>query len=131
MIQLELMIRLFLGLLFGAIIGWEREKTLRPAGLRTHMLVCLGSTLATILSLQAFPESDQSRVAAAILTGMGFIGAGTILKTKDKVIGLTTAASLWTVSTIGIATGARFYLLAAITTLLAYVTLRLSKLEQV
>jgi putative Mg2+ transporter-C (MgtC) family protein len=129
-LELELVARLILGFVLSGIVGLEREVSLKPAGLRTHILVGLGSTLFTILSLDAFPGSDPSRVAAAIVVGIGFLGAGTIIKTKEKVIGLTTAATLWIVASIGVATGAGFYLLATIASILAFLVLKLDLFER-
>jgi putative Mg2+ transporter-C (MgtC) family protein len=130
-VELEPIIRLILGFVLSGVVGLEREVSLKPAGLRTHLLVGLGSTLLTILSLQAFPEgADPSRVAASIIVGIGFLGAGTIVKTQEKVIGLTTAATLWIVASIGVATGTGFYLLAIITTILAFFVLRLDIFER-
>ncbi len=128
--ELEFVARLLSGFLLSGLVGLEREVSLKPAGLRTHILVGLGSTLLTILSLRAFPGSDIARVAASIIIGIGFLGAGTIVKTTEKVIGLTTAASLWIVACIGIAIGAGFYLLAAVTTILAFIVLRLDIFEK-
>lgn len=130
-LELELVVRLILGFVLSGIVGLEREVSLKPAGLRTHVLVGLGSTLLTILSLQAFPGADPSRVAASIIVGIGFLGAGTILKTEEKIIGLTTAATLWIVASIGVATGAGFYLLAIVTTILAFFVLKLHIFERV
>lgn len=129
-VELEMTIKLLLAVLLGAIIGYEREMKRRPAGLRTHMLVSLGSALFTILSLNAFPGSDPARVAAGILVGIGFIGAGTVLQTREKVIGLTTAASLWVTSAIGMAVGVGFYLAAIITALVVFVTLWIKEMEK-
>ena len=123
--EIELVVRLILAFFLSGFVGFEREATHKPAGLRTHILVGLGSTLITILSLNAFPGSDSARVAASIIVGIGFLGAGTIIKTKQKVIGLTTAASLWITASIGMATGAGFYLIAIITTILSYLVLKL------
>ena len=130
-VEMEPVIRLILGFILSGIVGLEREVSLKPAGLRTHVLVGLGSTLLTILSLLAFQEADTSRVAASIIVGIGFLGAGTILKTEEKVIGLTTAATLWIVASIGVATGAGFYLLAILTTILAFCVLKLDIFERV
>jgi putative Mg2+ transporter-C (MgtC) family protein len=130
-VELESVIRLILGFILSGIVGLEREVSLKPAGLRTHVLVGLGSTLLTILSLLAFQEADTSRVAASIIVGIGFLGAGTILKTEEKVIGLTTAATLWIVASIGVATGAGFYLLAILTTILAFCVLKLDIFERI
>jgi len=130
-LELELVARLILGFVLSGLVGLEREVSLKPAGLRTHILVGLGSTLFTVLSLQAFPGSDPSRVAASIVVGIGFLGAGTIIKTKEKVIGLTTAATLWIVASIGVATGAGFYVLAIVATILAFSVLKLDIFERV
>jgi len=129
-LELELVVRLVLGFVLSGIVGLEREVSLKPAGLRTHVLVGLGSTLLTILSINAFPGADPSRVAASIIVGIGFLGAGTILKTEQKVIGLTTAATLWIVASIGVAAGTGFYLLAVIATILAFLVLKLDIFEK-
>ena len=128
--ELEYILRLLLALGLGAILGFERERVDKPAGLRTHILVSLGSCLFTILSLTAFPGSDPARIASYIVVGIGFIGAGTIIQTRERIIGITTAASLWIVASIGMATGAGLNLLAVTTTALAYLTLRLRVLEK-
>ncbi|HDD66460.1 MAG TPA: MgtC/SapB family protein [Nitrososphaeria archaeon] len=128
--ELELTLRLLLAFALGAVLGFERERVDKPAGLRTHILVSLGSCLFTILSLMAFPGSDPARVAAYIVAGIGFIGAGTILQTRERIVGITTAASLWVAASIGMAAGAGFYLLAIITTAMAYLTLSLKILER-
>jgi putative Mg2+ transporter-C (MgtC) family protein len=130
-VELELVVRLILGFVLSGIVGLEREVSLKPAGLRTHVLVGLGSTLLTVLSTDAFPGSDPSRIAASIIVGIGFLGAGTILKTEEKVIGLTTAATLWIVASIGVATGAGFYVLAIVTTILAFCVLKLDIFERI
>jgi putative Mg2+ transporter-C (MgtC) family protein len=129
-LEIELIARLVLGFVLSGIVGLEREVSLKPAGLRTHILVGLGSTLLTILSSQGFPNSDTSRIAASIVVGIGFLGAGTIIKTEQKVIGLTTAATLWIVSSIGIAAGSGHYLLAIAVTILAFLVLRLAIFEK-
>lgn len=129
-IELEFVARLILGFILSGFVGLEREVSLKPAGLRTHILVGLSSTLLTILSIDAFPGSDPARVAAAIIIGMGFVGAGTILKTGERVIGLTTAATLWTVVSIGVATGVGYYLLAIVVTALGFLVLKLSIFER-
>lgn len=99
-------IRLVLSVLLGALIGLERETHGRPAGLRTHILVCFGSTLFTISSYMiAGKQYDPARVTAQIVTGVGFLGAGTIIHQGSVIRGLTTAASIWTVAAIGVATG--------------------------
>ncbi len=124
-----MILKLLFSVFLGSLIGYERQIKAKPAGLRTHMLICLGSTLLTIISLTAFPNADTSRMAAYIIVGIGFIGGGTIFQFKEKVVGLTTAASLWVVASIGIAVGVGYYLLATIATLIVYIILRLSVLE--
>lgn len=129
-LELEFVFRLIMGFILSGLVGLEREVSLKPAGLRTHILVGLGSTLLTILSLNAFTGSDPARVAASIIIGIGFLGAGTIIKTKEKVIGLTTAATLWIVASIGVAIGAGFYILALVATILTFLVLRLAIFEK-
>jgi len=102
--------KLLLSVLLGGVIGYERELRDKPAGLRTHMLLAAGATVFTILSLDAFPGSESARVAAGIVAGVGFIGAGAIFMQKDRVIGITTAASLWVTASIGMAVAAGFYI---------------------
>ena len=120
--QSELALRLLMAAVMGGILGWERERRGRPAGLRTFMLVCMGSCLFTILGNHAFPGSDPSRVAANVLTGIGFIGAGTVFRqqgAEDRIRGLTTAAGLWVCAGIGMAVGTDLYWLGACATILA------------
>lgn len=128
--ELEFVLRIALAFIYGGIIGFERERVDRPAGLRTHILVALGSAQLTILSFYAFPGSDPARIAAAIVAGIGFIGAGTILQSRDKVTGITTAASLWVTASIGMAIGIGYYLVATIVVILTYITLKLKWLER-
>ncbi|MCW4032654.1 MAG: MgtC/SapB family protein [Candidatus Bathyarchaeota archaeon] len=128
--EFELIIRLFLALLLGALIGLERERGDKPAGLRTHILVSIGSAQFTILSFYAFPGSDPSRIAAYIVAGVGFIGAGTIIQTRDRVTGITTAATLWVASSIGMAVGIGFYSAAIIVAAISYMTLKLAWIEK-
>jgi putative Mg2+ transporter-C (MgtC) family protein len=118
--MLEMFIKLVLASLFGALIGLQREFKDRPAGLRTHTLVALASCLFTVISMTAFSfKADPSRIAANVAVGIGFIGAGTIIKQGNIIVGLTTAASLWTVSAIGVAVGSGQVLVGFISTLLA------------
>ena len=126
-LELELAGRLALGLILGAAIGFERELHRQPAGFRTHSLVALGSALFTIISAYGFAGSsvDPTRIAAQIVSGIGFIGAGTILQHRGNIRGLTTAASLWSVAAIGMAAGAGLLALALIGTLLILVVLSL------
>jgi putative Mg2+ transporter-C (MgtC) family protein len=130
-LQLELGMRLAAGLVLGAVIGFERELHRQPAGFRTHSLVALGAALFTIVSAHAFagPTVDPTRIAAQIVSGIGFIGAGTILQHRGSVRGLTTAASLWAVAAIGTAAGAGLLVMAVVGTALILVVLAL--LDQV
>ena len=114
----DLMLRLLVALALGAIVGLERERQERAAGLRTVTMVSLGSCLFTIIGAYGFANTDPSRVAAQIVTGIGFLGAGTIFLRKDLVRGLTTAATIWAVAAIGMAAGTARYFEAAFTTLL-------------
>ena len=125
----EQIVKLLLAVILSALIGWEREKNHKPAGLRTHILVCVGSTLITIVSVNYF-VNDPARIIAGIVTGIGFIGAGAIIAQGTKgVHGLTTAASLWVVAAVGISIGIGWYLLSVIGTVLIMLTLFLGKLE--
>jgi putative Mg2+ transporter-C (MgtC) family protein len=112
--ELELLLRVAIAGALGALVGWERELERQAAGFRTHALVALGSALFTMISANAFgAASDPARIAAQIVTGLGFIGAGTILRASEGgVRGLTTAASIWSVGAIGMAAGAGLYVLA-------------------
>ena len=112
------MLRLMVALILGAVVGLERERQERAAGLRTVTMVSLGSCLFTIVGAYGFANTDPSRVAAQIVTGIGFLGAGTIFLRKDLVRGLTTAATIWAVAAIGMAAGTSQYFIALFTTLL-------------
>src|ERR1700720_4444519 len=114
------MVRLTLAAVLGGIIGLERELKRKPAGLRTNMFICFGSAMFTILSNELAAEwgiGDHTRIAAQIIPGIGFIGAGSILHDKGGVSGLTTAATLFVVASIGMAAGAGMYLLAIFATM--------------
>jgi len=136
--QLMMLTRISFSILMGFGLGLERELTNKFAGLRTHILVCLGSCVFTILSIYAFPMAvdssnpqafgDPARIAAQILTGIGFIGGGTVLRHGSSVYGLTTAATLWVAAAIGMACGAGMLELSFITTLLSVVVLVLIRL---
>lgn len=126
--EYEIALRLFLACVFGGIVGFERERNDSPAGFRTHILVSLGSALIMVLSMYGFSDfdsgnKDPARLAAQVVSGIGFLGAGTILRDKTSVRGLTTAASLWVVAAIGLASGAGFYFSAFFVTLLVFLTL--------
>ncbi|WP_179190476.1 MgtC/SapB family protein [Candidatus Enterococcus mansonii] len=124
----EIIIRLCLAMLIGGVIGFERQYKNRPAGMRTHILVCMGATIIALIQVEIaanalqdatnHPElagvirSDQARLIAQVVSGIGFLGAGTIIVTKQSVTGLTTAASLWAVAGLGIAIGMGYYAIA-------------------
>ncbi len=127
----ELVARLVLAAFLGMLIGLEREFAGQPAGERTHALAALGSAAFALLSLEAFPEGDQARVAAGVVTGLGFLGAGMILQREDAVLGLTTAAGIWTVGAIGLAIGAGQYLLGLTAAALVGVILALERLFKI
>lgn len=136
--QLQIILQLILAALLGGLIGFQRKHVGKPAGMRTYALVCLGAALFTILSTLAFqsftqsPGFDPSRVAANIVVGIGFLGAGVIIFRTGKVQGLTTAAGLWVAAAIGMAVGVRFYLAAIFTALFAFFILSaFGKLEDV
>ena len=124
---LTLISRLTLACILGGAIGLQREGLNRPAGFRTHVLVALGAALIMLLSMYGFQEFgqlyDPGRLAAQVVSGIGFLGAGTIMREGVSIRGLTTAASLWVVAGIGLASGAGFYLSAVVTTVLVYLTL--------
>ncbi len=136
----EILIRLLLASFFGALIGLERERKDWAAGMRTHMMVSVGSCLIMIVSSFGFSDIlgsehvglDPSRVAAQVVSGIGFIGAGAILFSKQGTVrGLTTAAGLWTVAAIGLATGGGLYFAAGVTTIIALIILwALQPIEQ-
>jgi putative Mg2+ transporter-C (MgtC) family protein len=121
---IEILIKTVIIILLSGVIGLDRELKHKPAGLKTHILVGLGSTIFTLVSLYMYYEFqgkqgasvDPGRIAAQVVTGIGFLGAGTIMQSKGTITGLTTAASLWAVAGIGLAVGAGMYPLAVIST---------------
>ena len=121
----EIAARLILALVLGGLVGIERESMGRPAGFRTHILVSTGSALIMIVSAYAFIDraGDPARLAAQVVSGIGFLGAGTIMREGANVRGLTTAASLWTVAGLGLTVGAGFYFAAILGTILVVLTL--------
>lgn len=126
--EIELLRRMVVSIVLGGIIGLDRERGSHPAGFRTHILVCTGACLITIVSIQGFTPytngpSDPARLAAQIVSGIGFLGAGTILHKGVSVSGLTTAASMWIVAGIGIASGVGMVMLATATTILVRIIL--------
>lgn len=125
----EIIIRLVLSAIVGGLIGMEREVNNRPAGLRTHVLVTLGSALVMLVSIDGFyglvdrAPGDPARLASQVVSGIGFLGAGTIMRTGNNINGLTTAASLWVSAGIGLAIGSGYYLGGIITGIIVLVTL--------
>jgi putative Mg2+ transporter-C (MgtC) family protein len=129
MIFSDEIIKIILSIVFGAVVGIEREIRHKPAGLRTHILVCMGATITTVVSV-SFTD-DPARIAAGIITGIGFLGAGTIIAAgSGNVVGLTTAASLWVVAAIGIAIGAGEFILAGVSSLLVLLILSFVYIER-
>ena len=143
LISSDVVIRLLAALVLGFLLGLERELTNKYAGLRTHILVCLGACVFTIISIYGFPTfaagdniivdnatgvRDTARVAAQIVTGIGFIGAGTVLRNGPMVIGLTTAATLWMSASIGMACGVGHFDIALLATVLSVAVLTLIRI---
>lgn len=132
-LYLAFIFRLVLACILGGVIGYEREKTNRPAGFRTHILVCVGSALIMCTAEYMFvvyagkTNFDPTRLGAQVISGIGFLGAGTIIREGFNVRGLTTAASLWAVSCVGLAIGCGFYTGAVSAAALIYITLILLK----
>jgi putative Mg2+ transporter-C (MgtC) family protein len=136
-VEWEMAIRLLLASVLGGFIGYERESHHKAAGLRTHILVSIGSCLIMILSIkiyasvQGLTNADPSRLAAQVVSGIGFLGAGSIMKDGCTVRGLTTAASLWVVSGVGLAVGSGYYMGAFMTTGFVFLTLTiLARIEK-
>lgn len=132
--MINILIKLILATILGGLIGFERESQGTPAGIRTHLLVCLGSTLSMMISIALpllAPELshtlDPSRIASMVIAGIGFLGSGVIIQDKGNIWGLTTAACLWTTATIGLAIGCGFYIPAFIVTFISIVILHLLK----
>ncbi|MEC9372685.1 MAG: MgtC/SapB family protein [Planctomycetota bacterium] len=130
-------LRLLLAVLFGAVVGWERERRERPAGLRTHMMVALGAAAFTLIAMEMIgavhdleetARFDPIRIIAYVVGGIGFLGAGAIIRTGEEVSGMTTAAGIWVVAGIGIACGVGYYMIALMTAALAFITLTLFRL---
>lgn len=128
---IQILFRLILATVLGGIIGLERESHEKAAGFRTHILVCLGSCLIMLTSMHIFDiykgvaTLDPARIAAQVVTGVGFLGAGTIIRFRASVRGLTTAASLWAIAGVGLAVGSGFYFAAIVTSVIIFVSLYL------
>ncbi|MDD5194899.1 MAG: MgtC/SapB family protein [Candidatus Omnitrophica bacterium] len=132
-IELNSFFRLFVAFILGSVIGLERERKNRSAGLRTHILVCVGSALIMLVSIYIYEiykgqaVVDPSRIAAGVVTGIGFLGAGTIIRGGQDIRGLTTAASVWVSSAIGLAVGCGYLSAAIAATIITFITLALLK----
>ena len=120
----DMLVRLVIATALGALVGYEREREGKPAGVRTHGMVALGAALFTLVSVYGFANHDPARVAAQIVTGIGFVGAGAILHLRRSVQGLTTAASLWVTAAIGLAVGVGMLAMSAATAVLVFLLLR-------
>lgn len=123
--QVVVSLQLIVVVILSAVIGLDRERRNKDAGLRTHILVGVGACLFTSLSLIAFPRSETARVAANVVTGVGFLGAGVIYRSEDKVHDLTTAASIWVTAAVGMAVGSGAWFLGVVVTLLVWGILRI------
>jgi len=129
-IELEMVLRLLAAAGLGAVVGYQRERAGKPAGLRTHILIAIGAALFTVASLVGFGSTaDAARVAAGVVAGIGFIGAGAIIHRGggDIVAGLTTAATIWAVAAVGLAAGAGLFLVAGVTTGITLIVLLLPR----
>ncbi|KPK64493.1 hypothetical protein AMJ83_01935 [candidate division WOR_3 bacterium SM23_42] len=121
-----IIIRLAISIVIGGVIGIERELEHKPAGLRTIILVCLGSTIFMLVGLDlGLASSELGRIVAGVVTGIGFLGAGAIIRARGEVYGLTTAATIWLASGLGLAIGAGYYILAIIACIFVLVVLRI------
>jgi putative Mg2+ transporter-C (MgtC) family protein len=121
----QIFVRMVLAVVLGTVVGYEREHEGKPAGMRTHGMVALGAALFTVVSIYGFGSAgDPARVAAQIVTGVGFLGAGAILHQRGSVRGLTTAASLWVTAAIGTAVGAGMHAISIATAGLVFLVLR-------
>jgi len=127
-IDYEIVLKLLIAVGLGAMIGFERELKHRPAGLRTHMLVSLGATIFTISSLSF--DVEPARIAAGIVAGIGFLGAGNIIAHKGHVQGITSAATLWVVAGIGLSVGIGEYFIAVVSSVLIFAILQLGRFEK-
>jgi putative Mg2+ transporter-C (MgtC) family protein len=135
--EIEIVLRIVLAIIFGGLIGLERESVNKSAGFRTHILVCVGSALIMLVSIDVYQQFqgkaniDPGRIAAQVVSGIGFLGAGTIMREGISVRGLTTAATLWAVAAVGLAVGVGYYFGAVISTGVIFLTLvYLGKVER-
>ena len=134
--ETQVVFRILLAVVFGTLVGLEREHAHRPAGLRTHVLVCVGSCLVMLTAQfmynyyhQFSPNMDIARLGAQVISGIGFLGAGTIIRNGSSVKGLTTAASVWAVACIGLATGIGFYLGTTVAAIIIFIFLAYTRIS--
>ncbi len=122
--EFDIILKLVLAAVLGGLVGWEREHDRKPAGLRTNILICIGATMFGLIAIDYFPHSDDvSRMWQNILTGVGFLGAGSVIKDGPTVRGLTTAATIWAVAALGLAIAAGLYFLATVSAIVILATL--------
>jgi putative Mg2+ transporter-C (MgtC) family protein len=129
-VQLEMALRLLLAAVLGGIIGFQREMYSKPAGLRTLALISLGAGIFGVISLNGFLGNNTAAIAAGVVTGVGFLGAGAILHRHGGVEGLTTAATIWVAAGVGLAAAAGLYVLAPVVTAIAFIILMLPQKKQ-
>lgn len=131
MLQITLLFPILLSIILGGLIGFERERYGKEAGIRTHALITLGATLFTLVSYRFDwgPSSDPSRIAAQVVIGIGFLGAGLLMQNKQHITNVTTAAGIWVCAALGMMIGVGWYFLSVITTLLVVLLLILSKMS--
>lgn len=122
-IELEMVLRILLAGVLGAIVGFQRQLVGKPAGARTLGLISVGAATFSVISIISFPGGDPSRIAAGVVTGIGFLGAGAILHRHGGVEGLTTAATIWAAAGIGLAAGAGLYIIAPVVTIMSLILL--------
>jgi len=127
--NIDLFVRLLLAVILGSIVGFERERKHKTAGFRTNILICLGAALFTIVSINLTYDytktvADPGRIAAQIVTGIGFLGAGAILRSRGSVVGMTTAASIWVTAAVGLAVGCGYYIAACLVAVMTVVILQ-------
>jgi putative Mg2+ transporter-C (MgtC) family protein len=126
-VELEMALRIVLATALGGVIGFQRERLDKPAGFRTHILIAAGAALFTVVSIMGFETDDTARVAAGIVAGIGFLGAGSIIRRGNHIEGLTTAATIWAVAGIGMAAGSGLYIISVITTAIILTVLLLPR----
>jgi putative Mg2+ transporter-C (MgtC) family protein len=126
-VELEMALRIVLATALGGVIGFQRERLDKPAGFRTHILIAAGAALFTVVSIMGFETDDTARVAAGIVAGIGFLGAGSIIRRGNHIEGLTTAATIWAVAGIGMAAGSGLYIISVITTAIILAVLLLPR----